>query len=355
MGTRTAVIYGPTITAISQSESYMSCIVSIFSMASHTWKELQTPSSVEVAIVCLDSGKNIQRPQQDISTFTDQRTLLLFIHSLNNRSLSLLFIMTNKSPSRVAAPDDEDEITFAPPLPTEEAEDPTSDTNIHNRPGLPHQTLDVATAQEVTRQAMTAPASQHLPPSIGQGTQGTTESWELINFDGTDNAPRPDEENYWRGLQVLVCFWKRRRRVRSSNERPLNNSKFNAACKRFRARISRKSSPASQTPGNQAQQTQRPPVARRGANNVVPAEANKTRSSRTTHEALPVQEVDTLLEKHRSKLSAGHQGQLRGLLQRISWIQKYNLTVKLTRHRTPQSQQPCNTSEANTQVRRDEA
>jgi hypothetical protein len=183
--------------------------------------------------------------------------------------------------------------------------------------------MDVVTAKEVTSQATAPPASQHPPPCIRQGTQGTAESWELINFDGTEDAPQPGEENYWRGLQVLTCFWKRRRRARSSNERPLDNSKLNATWKRFRARISRKPSPASQTPGNQTQQTHRPSLARIGANNIVSAEANKSRTSRPTHGALPLLEVDALLEQHRSKFSAGHHGQLRGLSQCIPRIQEH--------------------------------
>jgi hypothetical protein len=202
---------------------------------------------------------------------------------------------------------DEDKITFAGSpyiVPT--------DGNPHHRPGLPHQTVDVATAKGVTRQAA-APPDQQPEPSTQQDTRQTNESYEFISFDISEELPRPQTENYWKNPRLLFRLLRRKCNQQSSCS--ASGSIFDAAWKRVRVRFSRKSSSISQTLGSERQRSSSHTASSGRSQAAETADAPKVDETATTNpvvsETLPVNEVDSLLAQHRSKLSAGHEGQLR--------------------------------------------
>jgi hypothetical protein len=227
--------------------------------------------------------------------------------------------MANTRRPRVSQPQDEDIITFVPPITVLH---PASSTNTPHRPTLPQQVVDVVKAKETTRPATARPPGQK-PPYAQQGTRGTrqrADSFELVDFDNVEDGPQPDKENYWRNLQLLICFWKSKRRRRRStpNGRPANDSTPDATWKRFRGYFSRKSSTATPTLGNEGQQTSSPSAPAEDAGTAAAPGGSGANTTAATNRAdrgtLPLDEVDTLLEQHRSKFSAGHEGQLRGQL-----------------------------------------
>lgn len=268
--------------------------------------------------------------------------------------------MEDVYPPGVAQPADDDTITAAPPLSPEQQEnednednqdqeEPSAIINPIQRPGLLRQTLDIPTAQKVSRQTTPAPLEAAPPPPIQHwpaAAQGNDNSGGAVLVPGADNSTEGKRKSNWRSLKFLVSFWQKKPREAPPQNKPPENRR---GWRRLRDLFAREPPPTeSQTPGNEAQQTHSPSVADGDANTGAIGEVNNTgvrgrtggrrRSSRTVRhsnrrgvkyirrqavkpsshrppeEPAPLKEIDAILEEHRSKVSAGHQGHLRGLL-----------------------------------------
>lgn len=270
---------------------------------------------------------------------------------------------------RVAAPSDDDTISFAPPPPLDEDGLSPLERVPRRRPGLPRQTLDVRTAQMVTRGAiLTPPGHQSLRASIAPPPPVTTspdpqplresvtpvpsltsdasEESELVGAQGSEHDSESDSESYWRSLQLLICFWKRRSRGRSSTT---VSNRSSSVWRKFRANFSRKPPPGPPSPrnstrlattertgegddterrgrarhqgsrgginrpGNQDNSQCNNPITNIGAIGERSQSSNKE-SSGATDEEVQTHGVGLLLERHRNRVSEGHHGRLRGML-----------------------------------------
>ena len=195
---------------------------------------------------------------------------------------------------------DEDQITFAyPPY-------------IAPADVKPSHAVDFATANDVTRGAAAPPNQQPKPPSR-RDARKYKDGCEIINSDITERLSPPKKENYWKKPQLIFRFLSRSRNKLSFYK--ASGSRFGAAWKKVRAQFSRKPSSISETAGNDRQRssifsaTNNDTRAPEAPNSI---EVDETGTANTVAcDALPLNEVDTLLAQHRSKLSAGHEGQLR--------------------------------------------
>jgi hypothetical protein len=203
---------------------------------------------------------------------------------------------------------DGDEITFAEPPYIALA-----DSEPLQRPGLPHQTVDVARAKEVARQAAVPPIQQPRFP-IQQAPRPAIENYVIVDLE-TPEPPRVDKENYWKHPHLLFRFWRRRRNQQTSAS--VSDSRFDAAWRSVRLRLSGGSSIIGRSLSSDRQQSSSVIATGSATQASEPAEVAGVDEIGTTNpearETLPVNEVNTLLAHHRSKISAGHEGQLRSM------------------------------------------
>lgn len=224
----------------------------------------------------------------------------LFNHSFIICSLLLLLIMAIARHQQDAHPQDSDQITFAYPPYIAPA-------------GLksPH-AVDFATVNDVTHGAAAPPNQQPKLP-CRRDARKYKDGFEIINSDITERLSPPKKENYWKKPQLIFRFLSRSRNKQSFYK--ASGSKFSAAWKKARAQFSRKPSSISETAGNDRQRssifsaTSNDTRTQEAPNSVQVDETGTTNT--VTCNTLPLNEVDTLLAQHRSKLSAGHEGQLR--------------------------------------------
>jgi hypothetical protein len=191
--------------------------------------------------------------------------------------------------------EDEDAIIFLPPAPP---------SSIHPapRPTMHRETVEVTVAKDVTGPSKSEPPALSPQPPTGQAG----ETIQLVSLEGAEEATvttLPTEEPAWRRLQIFICLCRSKPHDQLSfeSDRSPNTSKFDAFWKRVCRRFSSAGSdhPGSATPENESQRTPRT-----SPTGLIPSPSV----------ALALQEVDVLLEDHRSRVLDGHQGQLRRML-----------------------------------------
>lgn len=273
------------------------------------------------------------------------------------------------SSPRVAAPADDDSISFIPPLPSpissrDEASSPL-EIDPGPRPGLPRQTIDIGTVQKITQDSVVvAPEEQSHRASIEDQspvatspnrqssqdqsqeppfvTDDASTEWNMVGRSGSENVSEAEVESYWRALQLLICFWKRWRKGRSPNE---GRSQSPSAWRKFRATFRRKPPPRRESPDNGTQlaitfgasggsNSERRGRSRRVRknNNTAYLQNNSQRHAQAanpetdngrsqsnneigggvTSQEVSTEGIGVLLQQHRNRVSEGHHGQLRG-------------------------------------------
>lgn len=262
--------------------------------------------------------------------------------------------MANTAGPRAPPPQDEDEITFLPPIelspvrplfPRQTSEVVPNDASATNRsdhpttehtwgrPGLPRQTAEVV-AKDVSVPTpdppITPPPSPPRPPAAG---------FQFVNFDGVHEAALPGAKRSWKRIQVYARFWKYRSTRQPAPEletdESANNSRRNGFWKRVRRYFS-KSAPRTRDYASREtnddhvnnettddpvnDETTDDPVDNATVEPTKPNAPENPLDADNSNENFDVRvrrartEVHGFLQTHRRKFTSGHEGRLRGPL-----------------------------------------
>jgi hypothetical protein len=217
--------------------------------------------------------------------------------------------------------EDEDAIIFLPPAPS---------SSIHpaEGPTMHRETVEVAVAKDVTG------LSKPEPPTVSPQppTRQAGETIQLVSLEGAEEATvttLPTDEPAWKRLQIFICLCRSEPHDQLSfeSDKSSNTWKFDAIWKRVCRRFSSAASdyPGSATPENESQQTPR---------------TSPTGLISSPSVALALQEVDILLEDHRSRVLDGHQGRLRGMLLPQPLMRYHNGLLMLITAEPPNPNNP---------------